>query len=54
MPANIQNNYIKLFGFTFRLDATRFLHRGKFFNPENFFAVFFNDQPHTLLPFSAL
>ena len=30
-PANIQNNYIKLSGFTFRLDVTKFLHREKLF-----------------------
>ena len=40
--ANIQNNYIKLSGYYFRLDATRFLHRGKFSNPENSFAVFYD------------
>ena len=52
-PANNQNNYIKLSGFTFRLDVTRFLQRGKFFNPENSFAGFC-DQPYTLLPFFTL
>ena len=34
-PANIQNNYIKLSGFVFRLDVTRFL-------PENSFADFYD------------
>ena len=33
--------------FTFRLDITRFLHQGKFFNPQNSFAVFYH-QPYTL------
>ena len=41
-PANIQNNYIK--PSAFRLDATRLVHRRKFFNSENSFAVF-HDQP---------
>ena len=48
--ANIQNNYIKLSDFTFRLDVTRFLPRGKFFNPENSFAVFY-DQPYNFFHF---
>ena len=52
-PANIQNNDTELSGCTFRLDVTKFLHQGKFFNPENSFAVFY-DQPYTLLPFSVL
>ena len=52
-PANVQNNEIKLFGCTFRLDVTRLLHRGKFFNSENSFAIFY-DQLHTLLLFSVL
>ena len=47
--ANIENDYIKLSGFAFRLDVTRFLQRGKFFNPENSFKVFM-----TNLTFSAL
>ena len=46
-PANIQNNYIKLSGFTFTPDVTRFLHREKFINPENSFTVFY-DQPYTI------
>ena len=52
-PQNIQNNSIKLYEFTFRLDVTRFMHQGKFFNPENSFAVFC-DQPYMLLLFSAI
>ena len=43
-PANTQNNYIKLSGFTFRLDVTRFLDQGKFFNAENSFAVFYDQS----------
>ena len=55
-PVNIQNNVndIKLSGdIKLLLDfaVTRFLHRRKFFNPENSFAVFY-DQPYTLLPLS--
>ena len=49
-PANIQNNDIKLSVCTFRLDVTRFLHRGKFVNPKNSFTDFYN-QPYTVLPF---
>ena len=52
-PANIQDNYTKLSCFTFRLDVTRFLHRGRFVDPENSFAVFY-DQTYTLLLFSDL
>ena len=48
-PASIQNDYMKLSGFTFKLDVSRFLYRGNFFNPENFFVDFY-DQPYTLLP----
>ena len=51
-PTNIQNSYIKLSAFTFRLDVTRFLHRVKFFNSKTSFAVFY-DQAYTLLPFFA-
>ena len=43
IPANIQNNCIKLHGFTFRFDVTRFLHTDeKFFKLENSFAVFYD------------
>ena len=49
----IQSDYLKLFGFIFRLDATAFLDRGKFFNPENYFGVF-EDQPYTFLLFLVL
>ena len=52
-PTNIQNDDIKLSGCNFRLDVIRFLHRGKIFNPENSFALFY-DQPYRLLPFSVL
>ena len=51
--AKIQNNYIKLSGFTFRLIVTRFLLRGKFFKPKNSFAAFY-DKPYAFLPFSTL
>ena len=36
--------------FTFRLDITRFLHQGKFFNPQNSFTVFYH-QPYTFFHF---
>ena len=52
-PVNIQINYVKLSGFTFRLDVTKFLRWGKFFNPENSYAVFY-EQPYTLPPFPCL
>ena len=39
--------------FTFRHDVTRLLDRGNFFNPENSFAVFY-DQTYTLFPFPVL
>ena len=50
-PVNIQNNYKNYFGFSFRLDVTKCLHWGKIFNPEKYFAVFY-DQPYTILQFS--
>ena len=49
---NIQNNYIKFTGFTFRLDVTRFLLQRKFFKPENPFAVY--ELTYTPLAFPAL